>query len=159
MFSDHVLYESMGIYDTYNKLTLVVREPNPCVAGWNTYDLVCQLVMGEETICDIPFDNGECEFSIELTWPPSGSGPDFDYLTYYGGNYPNTFKYGQPVFSQKAGSSDDRVLEVTTNAFISVDTSQGDYLNTFFFSGNDPDWMLRLWDSDGAYIDVPFRTE
>lgn len=35
MFSDHLLYESMNTYDTYNKLTLVVRDENPCVDGWN----------------------------------------------------------------------------------------------------------------------------
>ena len=98
MFSDHLLYESMSVYDTYNKLTVIVVGPNPCVAGWNTQELQCDIILGEETICDIPFDNGECEFTIELV-NPQADDPDFDYLPHYNTNYPNTFKYAQPVFS------------------------------------------------------------
>jgi hypothetical protein len=51
------------------------------------------------------------------------------------------------------------VLEVTTNAFISVDTSGSGYNYVFFFGGTDSEWLIRLTDSDGLYIDVPLTLE
>ena len=52
--------------------------------------------MGEGTICDLPFDNGECEFTLnELIYQESGN----YYLHNYADGYPDTFKYAQPVFS------------------------------------------------------------
>ena len=87
MFSDYLLYESMGVYDTYNKLTVIVYPPNPAVCGWNVQDLYCTSILGQENICEVPFDNGECEFTMEMLWPEYGD-DSYEYLAYYSSSYP-----------------------------------------------------------------------
>jgi hypothetical protein len=66
MFSDHLLYESMNVYDTYNKLTVIVLGANPCVGGLIIWNLVYDIILGQVNTLDVPFDNGECEFYLEV---------------------------------------------------------------------------------------------
>ena len=67
MFSDHLLYESMNVYDTYNKLTVIVRGANPCVTtGLYVEDLTIDAILGQVNTIVNPVDNGECEFTIEV---------------------------------------------------------------------------------------------
>ena len=142
MFSDHLLYESMNVYDTYNKLTVIVLGANPCVGGFNVQDLAYDIILGQENTLDIPFDNGECEFYIEVV-DVYGT----DLIDYYS-PYPEIV-FNLPVFSQKTGETDARVVEVTTNAFITIDfSSAGNYENTFFFTDIDTAFYFNVCDTE-----------
>ena len=142
MFSDHLLYESMNVYDTYNKLTVVVLGANPCVGGFNVQDLAYDIILGQENSLDIPFDNGECEFYIEVV---DSMGTDL--IDYYS-PYPEIV-FSLPVFSQKTGETDPRVVEVTSNASITIDlSSAGNFAYTFFFTNMDTYFYFNVCDSE-----------
>ena len=142
MFSDHLLYESMNVYDTYNKLTVIVPGANPCVGGFNVQDLAYDIILGQVNTLDVPFDNGECEFYLEVV-DVYGT----DLIDYYS-PYPEIV-FNSPVFSQKTGETDVRVVEVTTNAFITIDfSSAGNYENTFFFTNIDTAFYFNVCDTE-----------
>ena len=68
-------------------------------------------------------------------------------IDYYS-SYPEIV-FNAPVFSQKAGETDPRVVEVTTNANITIDlSSAGNYAFTFFFTNMDTYFYFNICDME-----------
>ena len=92
MFADYLKFVEQSTYETYNKLTVNVEEGNPCVEGFNAQDLTADIILGQVNEIDIPFDDGECKFTLEVVYADETS-VDFGAM----------YSYTPPTFTQKAG--------------------------------------------------------
>ena len=53
--------------DDYPKKTYTLRySTNPCVSGFNYQDISATIYIDELNEIDVPFDDGECRFTLDI---------------------------------------------------------------------------------------------